>query len=157
MQINIRFKFWNEHHWQRSTIGVKVCRKIDTDTNVEKQRRFHCLRRTTKKSHCETENHFQRNSNTQTHYLIAFVSDLTEGGHHGLERQSSIICPILRHLLPIMVKLFISSAGTEEETLRKHSAKSRNRGRSERQNQPNQWVESLLRIGRLWWNFESIF
>ena len=99
---------------------------------------WNCLRRTTKKSHCETENHFQRNSNTQTHYLIAFVSDLTEGGHHGLERQSSIICPILRHLLPIMVKLFISSTGTEEETLRKHSAKSRNRGRSERQNQPNQ-------------------
>ena len=30
MQINIRFKFWNEHHWQRSTIGVKFCRKIDT-------------------------------------------------------------------------------------------------------------------------------
>ena len=50
------------------------------------------------------------------------VSDFAEGGH-GLDRKSSIIWPILHHLLPIMVKLFISSAKTEEETLRKTFAK----------------------------------
>ena len=50
------------------------------------------------------------------------VSDMAEGGH-GVERKSSIIWPILHHLLPIMVKLFISSAKTEEETLRKTFAK----------------------------------
>ena len=51
------------------------------------------------------------------HISISISLYLAEGGHR-VDRKSSIIWPILRHLLPIMVKLFISSAAkTEEETL----------------------------------------